>query len=94
MDYSKTYARLWEFVREIYQYYAANNHLVNDQLVISKSMVHYIFPELSETDINALYHFLVQDSYVTYADQDTLTFSDAFYRYNFRSPSPGSDLEH
>jgi hypothetical protein len=93
MDYSKTYARLWEFVREVYQYYAANNHLVNDQLVISKSMVHYIFPELSEADINNLYRFLIQDAYITDSDQTTLTFSDAFYKYNFMSPPPGG-LEH
>jgi hypothetical protein len=92
MDYSKTYDRLRSFVREIYQYYAACNNLVNGQLVINKAMVRYVLPELSDEDIKTLYRIMMDETFITRADADTLTFSEAFYKRNYHPGTSG--IEH
>jgi hypothetical protein len=51
--------------------------------------VRYVLPELTDEDVQTLYRIMMDEAYITRCDRETLTFSEAFYKYNFRSESPG-----
>jgi hypothetical protein len=78
LDYSEVIVRLSEFVQELYQYYLADNHLVNDQIVVTPAMIGFNFPELQEHEIRTLIALLKEEGHIIREDQHSIIFAESF----------------
>ena len=78
MNYNFELVRLHEFVREIHSYYKLNNHVLSEQLVLSKAMVSFGMTGLSDTDLDDFIELLKSDGYILSAADNTLCFPVSF----------------